>query len=472
MSEIDEAATPDERPKEPGGRFEWAARALLVVGSLVVALVLIEIVLRIVDFRHEPFKVTGSGGNKPLTLALTNESFVFDPWLLWKPRPSHGVFNDRGVRGTWPTADDERFRILVIGDSNTLGWINGSGTNWPGFLGERLPSERFLLINAASWGWSSFQGVRRMIDLEDLDPDLVIFGFGANDGHRRGISDQGFSERLDAFARWRWWRLADLALATFDLVDRYRSTQARVPFDAFDANFREAHRWASERGAEIVFTTRPFREASDDPENWSYYVADYNAIARRLADELGAGLIDHAAWSAGRFELFTDNSHYTELGHRAAARIAHRSLRARLPAHGDVESQVIDLTRHPDHHGFFLNQSYPRWTDGDALFEPLDMSPLPGDRLVIETYGWHPWRHEPDRLWVQVRANGRLLDTCVRWPKRLIYRLPDDIGTIDVLRVTSATFRARDHFDGADLRRLGLDIQRIGLVSATDAPCG
>ncbi|MEM8933522.1 MAG: hypothetical protein AAGE94_20190, partial [Acidobacteriota bacterium] len=114
MAEIAEDHSPD-RAGASGWR-EWLIRGLLVAVSLVVALLSIEALLRLIDYRHRPFAVTGAmHGNQPLTLALESESFVFDPFLLWKPRASHGVFNDRGLRGEIPTEEDHRFRIVVIG---------------------------------------------------------------------------------------------------------------------------------------------------------------------------------------------------------------------------------------------------------------------------------------------------------------------------------------------------------------------
>src|SRR5207244_3108084 len=85
-------------------------------------------------------------------------------------------------------------RVFAIGDSNTLGWGETNGPNWPLYLGEILNREHrnLTLINAGVWGYSSFQGLRWFEGTLRFNPDVVLISFGANDAHRVTVSDADF----------------------------------------------------------------------------------------------------------------------------------------------------------------------------------------------------------------------------------------------------------------------------------------
>ena len=56
------------------------------------------------------------------------------------------------------------------------------------------------MVNAAAFGWSSYQGVRRLEEMLKLDPDLVLFSFGANDCQHVVRSDAEFAEDFQCIA--------------------------------------------------------------------------------------------------------------------------------------------------------------------------------------------------------------------------------------------------------------------------------
>ena len=93
-----------------------------------------------------------------------------------------------------PKSTDE-FRILTVGDSNTLGWHNGA--SWPASLGRLLEADRpgVTVVNAGVWGYSLLQGVARLREALFLSPDLVLISFGSNDAHPVSVSDRQFLER-------------------------------------------------------------------------------------------------------------------------------------------------------------------------------------------------------------------------------------------------------------------------------------
>jgi len=95
------------------------------------------------------------------------------------------VFNSQGFRGKELGGKQHgEFRIFTIGDSNTLGWGGSEDApNWPVHLEDLLQesNNRFTVINAGVWGYTSFQGMRRFKEVLGYDPDMVIISFGSND---------------------------------------------------------------------------------------------------------------------------------------------------------------------------------------------------------------------------------------------------------------------------------------------------
>lgn len=87
------------------------------------------------------------------------------------------------------------FRIVCIGDSWTFGANVGENDTYPRqlrrMLAKRFPAVRFHVLNLGVLGHSSFQG-RRVLEqqIDRLRPDLVVVGFGMNDGSVAGYRDK------------------------------------------------------------------------------------------------------------------------------------------------------------------------------------------------------------------------------------------------------------------------------------------
>jgi lysophospholipase L1-like esterase len=63
-----------------------------------------------------------------------------------------------------------------------LGWAEADGPHWPGYLGEILgASGDRTVVNAGVYGYTSFQGLRRLKQCLDQQPDLVLISFRIND---------------------------------------------------------------------------------------------------------------------------------------------------------------------------------------------------------------------------------------------------------------------------------------------------
>src|SRR5262245_57334755 len=150
-------------------RFKrYLKRICLVLLSILLALGVFEIFLRVIEYEYTPLRiqVLKNWSEWRYHHSFRDEHFVYDPYLIWRPRKSHSVFNSQGYRGEELSAEKKprAYRIFAIGDSNTLGWCMEDGPNWPKDLQDllRKESDRFTVINAAAYGYSSFQGLRRL----------------------------------------------------------------------------------------------------------------------------------------------------------------------------------------------------------------------------------------------------------------------------------------------------------------------
>ncbi len=298
---------------------------------LVIIILLLEATLVMFSFEYIPMRIKLL--NKTdwrVDHAFQNNNFVYDSTLIWRPRPGQSVFNEQGMRG--PLFSNEKqpgeFRILAIGDSNTLGWDGTNGPNWPLYLGALLHevNTNIVLVNAGVWGYSSFQGLQRFKQALIFQPDLVLWSFGANDAHLVGAPDRFFASagvrqlRIDRFLMRR--RTGQLALKIFDSLPalfKSATPSPRVPQDEFKAYMKEVIHTCHDLGIGILLLTRPFVGRSPSETWWKARAPEYNQITREAALTEGAQLADVYAWFKDQREMFSDESHFTETGHRRAA---------------------------------------------------------------------------------------------------------------------------------------------------------
>ncbi|RIL11575.1 MAG: hypothetical protein DCC75_02045, partial [Proteobacteria bacterium] len=111
--------------------------------------------------------------------------------------------NDLGFRSgpLPPSKQPGTFRVAVFGDSSSFGWgVNQDdslSSLLPRLLEKRYPGRKFEAVNFAIPGDSSEYG--RLIFEKfaaQIDADLVIIGFGANDAKKVGASHQ---KQVDRF---------------------------------------------------------------------------------------------------------------------------------------------------------------------------------------------------------------------------------------------------------------------------------
>jgi len=312
------------------------AKGLLLAVSLAASLIAAEQVLRLVGYEYRPVSIDVANTEDARYYHLFgSDHFIYDPELIWKPKPGSDVFNREGFRGPLmgQVKGADRLRIVTIGDSNTLGWAGPDGPNWPQSLGRILSDEGISaeVVNAGVWGYSSLQGLARLRQVLPFDPDIVLVSFGSNDAVQVAIPDRRFSGksvRRRKLERWfTHYRLGQLMTAVINATAAGgNGLVSRVGLDEYSENLREMARLAAENGARIVFLTRPFELQIPDDVWWKNFGYDYNVATGRVAVEVGAPLVDFYTHFKGRRDLFADESHFTDEGHELAARIARTEL--------------------------------------------------------------------------------------------------------------------------------------------------
>lgn len=314
----------------------------LVLFGAVVALTLAELLLRGLNYSYTPLRIETIKRYTEWRYFHSYEDrhFVYDPDLLWRPRPGTPLFNSQGYRGRElaRTKSPTEIRIFAIGDSNTLGWYGERDGNWPMYLEQILRHEYpgITVQNGGVSGYSSFQGLRRFKEALRFQPDLVVVSFGANDAMHVTMADTEYARRGQ---QWLTLERIPLRLRLGHLLraalDRWSSGAGhplvpRVSLDEYRANLVEVVRTARERNIAVVLLTRPFTGESPHEWWWKNFAPQYNDVVLDLASQLEVPAIDIFAAFQGRDELFIDESHLTEEGYRRMASIIHRRIQPLL----------------------------------------------------------------------------------------------------------------------------------------------
>ena len=143
--------------------------------------------------------------------------------------------NSEGFRGAdLAGAKAGAIRIACIGDSWTFGMPVNQDETYPSRLAEWLrqerPDVRYDVENFGVLGYTSFQGLQLMkTRILDLDPDVVVIGFGMNDSNVAGYRDKDMISRdADAATRMKS-ALKDTAVSLRAISSCLRGPEAQVP---------------------------------------------------------------------------------------------------------------------------------------------------------------------------------------------------------------------------------------------------
>jgi lysophospholipase L1-like esterase len=105
----------------------------------------------------------------------------------------------------------------------------------------------------------------------------------------------------------------------------------RVSLPEYRANLDEIIRIGGERRVTVVLLTRPFIGDSPDALWWKNFAPAYNAETLATARRRRVPAIDVYGFFRDRRELFGDESHFTEAGHRVMARLVYERIVPLLP---------------------------------------------------------------------------------------------------------------------------------------------
>jgi len=264
-----------------------------------------------------------------------DKSFIYDPYLIWRPKNNFSVFNSQGYRGKELSTENKihEFRIFAFGDSNVLGWDGENGPNWPMYLQELLGG-RFAVINAGVWGYTSFQGLMRFKESLPFCPDMVLISFGSNDAHPVTISDAEYTSRtirkikLDkVFIKFRTGQLL-LSVLDKSLLKNKEDLTHRVDLEEYKSNLNEIIKLSKQRDIKIVLLTRPYIGESFDKNMWKSFAPAYNNATIEVAKNNAIPVIDIYSYFKGKEEFFADECHFNEKGHREAAKIIYENIKA------------------------------------------------------------------------------------------------------------------------------------------------
>lgn len=312
-------------------------RLIAVLVSVALVLGLAELGLRQRGYEYEPITVVARNDSRAHH-SLKDMVFVQDPKLIWRPKAGVGPFNAQGYRGriVEESAGPSEFRVLAVGDSNTLGWhgdVEGA-SNWPEFLEAELKTTQAgaVVINAGAYGYTSFQGLGRLKEALSFSPDLVLISFGGNDAHRVSITDAEYVKKsVGGLApRLLEWRLGQLLASAWDRQQgRNRESELthRVNPQDYRDNLQAMIELCREQDISCVLLTRPYVGESTDPNWWKTYGKVYRDATIEVAQKNDLVLIDVFQEFDGKEELFADESHFTKEGHDLAAQFIAEALK-------------------------------------------------------------------------------------------------------------------------------------------------
>ncbi len=312
------------KPRRP------ALSLLLGATSLVAALAVAELALRLAGFRYE-LRATVIESTAP-NAADVLADYRVDPERLWVPV---------GYEDAVARALAVRPAVALMGDSCTQ--FGRYPALFAGLAAERLGGGRPLpYVNLGVAGWTTHQGLAQLeLDVRRIRPRLVTLYYGWNDHWLSiGLPDREVARlaRSPLF-RHQGLRLVQLAnRAQVALRAAGDPPPLRVPLPDFRDNLRRLVRRARSLGATPVLLTAPTaHERGQEPSYLAKrWVADldqlvplhqsYVAAVREVAAAERAGLCDLAAvfarepaWKRRTVYFQRDGIHLLEAGDRKIA---------------------------------------------------------------------------------------------------------------------------------------------------------
>lgn len=319
---------------------------LLFFSAISISILFAEVFLHIVKYEYQPLNIevannsNCSGCNDWREYhAFKDSSFVYDPNLMWRPKvSSETIFNKQGFRGeTINNKNLYYYKILTIGDSNTLGPATAEDKSWPHYLEELLQknNKEVVVMNAGVWGYSSFQGLRRFKELLPYKPNIVLISFGSNDASFVFTPDKKWSKQSVALFKFiNKFKLANLLEAvSFKAsvaINKTISTEPtyRVSLEDYEKNLEEMISISRQNNIIPILLTRPFIGSSNSPFWWKNFAPAYNKVVIKVGQENNVDYIDIYSLFENKEDLFIDESHFSDYGNKVMAEIIYKNLLA------------------------------------------------------------------------------------------------------------------------------------------------
>ncbi len=217
--------------------------------------------------------------------------------LFWIPIANSPFTGPRGLRKpepAWQADSRDALTIVVLGDScSFLG--QAPYANRLSQLLQTQTGQTIRIFNASCPGYSSAQGVLRLKDFEELEPDFVIVYFGWNDHWRslNGCTDNELIERNRFAARTQtvlghfhfYWTIYSLATP---LPKAQKSVDApvRVPLHDYAANLKAIVDRVATWNGRVLLVTAPSAFQQHHMPEWSpqFFGEFYQMSAQQVAD--------------------------------------------------------------------------------------------------------------------------------------------------------------------------------------------
>lgn len=303
-------------------------KILLLIASVLFALILAELILRLIGFSFRTYPETIEFGS-PDPVAIETDF-----------KPDEDLF--------WVQKNYEDKLISALEQKPELVFMGCSCTDWGKYdqffveLVEARQGSSPDYSNFAVAGWSSYQGLQQLKrDIVRIKPEIVTIFFGWNDHWIGfGIEDKevpktnSFLEEI---------RLVQLVKKSTMAAKAGNEKPNRVSPEDFEYNLAEMVRIARENNIIPVLLTAPSaHQKGNEPaylgERWLRNLSDliplhkkYIAVVRKVAKEKNVILCDLAAEfekipiGRRRVELFTsDGIHPSPAGDRLIASYLHR----------------------------------------------------------------------------------------------------------------------------------------------------
>lgn len=251
-----------------------------------------------------------------------SRTFTVLDTFSWKERnkPTFTVTsNSAGFRGSnfSFTKPDGTIRVVAFGDSSTFGWgVNDDDTYLSRLLEgltQRHPERTFELINFAMPGDSSeFGKLVFNTFIDNVAPDIVIIGFGANDArlatlpHRQAVKffqQQGVLQRVRSFLLRNSELIKTLSRTLSQVTEKPSGEplkkQAAVSIKEYRENLRYFHRRSKKAGAHTVIFVSACTPASYQKamrkvaENKEGVYVPAQALLRKAIAGIQEGAISH-----------------------------------------------------------------------------------------------------------------------------------------------------------------------------------